>query len=93
MKGRKSALRAGVRKKSTTYYCRGPRAAPPHMILLDNSGSEHSPLVIADPDSDFLTCVNMETNAARRFCKENYLKYVALHEMEDTRCQFHRSSF
>lgn len=52
----------------------------------------------ADPDSDFLTYVNVwnayseaaetSTSAARRFCNENYLNYMALREIGDARRQF-----
>ena len=52
----------------------------------------------ADPDSDFITYVKvwdayseaaeLSTSAARRFCNENYLNYVALREIGDARRQF-----
>ena len=52
----------------------------------------------ADPDSDFMTYVNVwnafseaaetSTSAARRFCNENYLNYMALREIGDARRQF-----
>ncbi|KAL7495788.1 hypothetical protein ACHAWT_004152 [Skeletonema menzelii] len=51
-----------------------------------------------DPDSDFITYVNVweayskaaeiSPSAARKFCKENYLNFVALREIGDSRRQF-----
>eukprot|EP00985_Skeletonema_marinoi_P019452 scaffold11150_cov203-Skeletonema_marinoi.AAC.2 len=51
-----------------------------------------------DPDSDFITYVNVweayskateaSPSAARKFCKENYLNFVALREISDSRRQF-----
>ena len=49
-----------------------------------------------DPDSDFITYINVwdaynkaaqTASAARKFCKENYLNYVALREISDSRRQ------
>ena len=51
-----------------------------------------------DPDSDFITYINVweayskaaqtHSSAARKFCKENYLNYIALREISDSRQQF-----
>jgi len=51
-----------------------------------------------DPDSDFITYINVweayskaaevSISAARKFCKENYLNFVALREISDSRRQY-----
>jgi len=54
--------------------------------------------VFTDPDSDFMTYCNVwdayskaaevSTSEARRFCNDNYLSFVALREISDSRRQF-----
>ena len=70
----------------------------PFATFANDAAAKAKQRAFADPDSDFITYVKvwdayseaaeMSTSAARRFCNENYLNYVALREIGDARRQF-----